>query len=87
MCRIAIGLIKLYQSLVSPWLGPCCRFYPSCSEYGVMTFEKHNFGLACFLILKRLLRCQPLCEGGFDPVPEKKDDRKQHPRTCFINRH
>ncbi|MEI6806122.1 MAG: membrane protein insertion efficiency factor YidD [Myxococcaceae bacterium] len=83
--KIAVFLIRSYQRLISPLIGPRCRFYPTCSEYGKMAFEKHNFAFACFLTIKRLLRCQPLCEGGFDPVPEKKNDRKQS-RTGPLNR-
>ncbi|MBL4818699.1 MAG: membrane protein insertion efficiency factor YidD [Deltaproteobacteria bacterium] len=66
--------ILIYQRLISPWIGPCCRFEPSCSEYARQAFVKHNAFFACYLTLKRLLKCQPFSEGGFDPVPEKKDE-------------
>ncbi|MEI6790228.1 MAG: membrane protein insertion efficiency factor YidD [Myxococcaceae bacterium] len=66
-----IALIRFYQRLISPLLGPRCRFYPTCSEYSKNAFERHGFIFACFLTLKRLLRCQPLSQGGFDPVPDR----------------
>lgn len=56
---------------MSPLLGPCCRFYPSCSEYALDALEKYGFFYGNYLILKRILRCHPWCQGGFDPVPEK----------------
>jgi putative membrane protein insertion efficiency factor len=66
---IAKVLIRAYQLTVSPILGPCCRFVPSCSQYAIEAIERYGLlkggGLAC----RRLLRCHPWCEGGFDPVP------------------
>ncbi|MES2503899.1 MAG: membrane protein insertion efficiency factor YidD [Myxococcota bacterium] len=67
--RPAILLIELYQRLLSPLLGKRCRFYPTCSEYAKTAIDKHSPRLALTLITKRLLRCHPWCEGGFDPVP------------------
>jgi putative membrane protein insertion efficiency factor len=81
MRTIAISLIRFYQKFISPLLGPRCRFYPTCSEYAKIAFEKHNAAFACFLTAKRLLRCQPWCQGGYDPVPEKKYG------TCLNHRH
>jgi putative membrane protein insertion efficiency factor len=63
--------IKIYQYLLSPFLGQCCRFYPSCSSYTIDAIKQHGFLRGCFLSLKRILRCHPWCQGGFDPVPEK----------------
>ncbi|MGH2638927.1 MAG: membrane protein insertion efficiency factor YidD, partial [Rhabdochlamydiaceae bacterium] len=59
-------VIKLYQFLISPLLGSCCRFYPSCSEYALEAFEKRSFFVACWLVMKRLCRCGPWHPGGFD---------------------
>ncbi|OAJ33078.1 membrane protein insertion efficiency factor YidD [Piscirickettsia salmonis] len=64
-------LIRLYQLIVSPLLGPRCRFYPSCSHYAIEAIQTHGFFRGIALTVKRLLRCHPGCEGGIDPVPEK----------------
>ena len=66
----AIGLIRGYQILISPWLPVQCRFQPSCSHYAVEAFRKRGFWAGMALTAWRLLRCQPLCKGGYDPVPE-----------------
>lgn len=66
--------IRGYQLLISPLLrlffGPSCRFQPSCSAYGLECYRRHNVLRATWLTAYRLLRCNPLCKGGFDPVPE-----------------
>jgi uncharacterized protein len=65
----AIVFIRLYQQCVSPYLGPRCRFHPSCSHYACEAVEAHGFLRGCWLSLRRLLRCHPFHPGGFDPVP------------------
>lgn len=72
MQKIAISLIKLYQYLLSPWLGSHCRFHPSCSQYAKEAIEMHGVGKGCWLSLRRLVRCQPWSQGGVDPVPTRK---------------
>ncbi len=69
MAKIAVGLIKLYQWCISPLIGRHCRFHPSCSNYAIEAFARHGFVKGLFLSIWRILRCQPLCEGGYDPVP------------------
>lgn len=69
MGRIAIGLIRAYQYLISPLLGPRCRFYPSCSHYAVEAIQTHGLLHGGWLGLSRLFRCHPWHPGGFDPVP------------------
>ena len=64
-----VGLIRLYQRAVSPLLGPCCRFYPSCSEYAVQALRRHGARKGIFLSIRRVLRCHPFHPGGVDPVP------------------
>jgi uncharacterized protein len=64
-----IGLIKLYQLVVSPWLGPKCRFTPTCSQYGIEAFKKHGPIKGFWLTLKRVGRCHPWGGHGYDPVP------------------
>lgn len=68
-----IGFIKLYQWLISPLLGPSCRFHPTCSHYAIEAIEKHGVFKGVYLSVRRLIKCQPFHEGGLDPVPEKKD--------------
>jgi putative membrane protein insertion efficiency factor len=62
-------MIRLYQLLVSPWLGPRCRFYPSCSQYALQALEEHGLWHGSWLALRRLARCHPFHPGGYDPVP------------------
>lgn len=69
MKTIAIILIRIYQWTIAPILGNTCRFVPSCSHYSVEAFQKHGFLRGCWLTIKRILRCNPRCNGGHDPVP------------------
>ncbi|MBF0378833.1 MAG: membrane protein insertion efficiency factor YidD [Desulfamplus sp.] len=66
---IILTLIKLYQYIVSPMIGPVCRFYPSCSQYAFEAVSKYGCLKGSFLAIKRLLKCHPFNQGGFDPVP------------------
>ncbi|MBE6808662.1 MAG: membrane protein insertion efficiency factor YidD [Clostridia bacterium] len=72
MSRILIKLIQFYRKNISPAKIPCCRFRPTCSEYAIEAIETHGSFKGCFLALWRILRCHPLCKGGYDPVPPKK---------------
>jgi uncharacterized protein len=63
--------IRGYQLGVSPMLGPRCRFYPSCSCYALTAIERFGLWRGFWLGLRRLLRCHPFAEGGYDPVPEE----------------
>ncbi|MCF6262415.1 MAG: membrane protein insertion efficiency factor YidD [Xanthomonadales bacterium] len=67
--RMLQGLIRGYQRWISPMLGPHCRFTPSCSQYASEAIERYGAIKGSWLAIKRLLRCQPLCKGGHDPVP------------------
>lgn len=67
--RLLIGLIRLYQYAISPFLGRSCRFVPSCSEYAVEAVQKHGAIKGGWLGLKRIGRCHPWHPGGYDPVP------------------
>lgn len=64
-----IVLIKLYQWVISPMLGPRCRFTPTCSQYTLEAFEKHGPFKGFWLALKRISRCHPWGGQGYDPVP------------------
>jgi uncharacterized protein len=69
--QILLWIIRAYQLLVSPWLGPRCRFYPSCSCYAHTAIERYGAVQGAWLGLRRLLRCHPFNDGGYDPVPDK----------------
>ena len=69
MKTVFVLLIRVYQLTISPFLGPCCRFYPSCSEYGKEALEKHGLMKGVWLMVKRLVKCHPWHPGGVDPVP------------------
>ncbi|XPV75439.1 MAG: membrane protein insertion efficiency factor YidD [Desulfovibrio sp.] len=69
MRQLALMLIWIYQNCISPMLPGCCRFVPSCSEYARQAYIQHGFIKGSILTFWRLLRCQPLCRGGLDPVP------------------
>ena len=64
-----IALIKLYQWIVSPMLGPKCRFTPTCSQYAIIALKKHGVFKGLWLTVKRLSRCHPWGGHGYDPVP------------------
>jgi len=66
--RFFIVLVRVYQSCVSPFLLPCCRFYPSCSEYAIDAINRHGPMKGLYLALRRLLRCHLWHRGGYDPV-------------------
>lgn len=73
MKKICIFLIEFYRKFISPLKPkPTCRFIPTCSEYALEAYKIHGFFKGTYLTVRRILRCNPFCRGGFDPVPEKK---------------
>jgi putative membrane protein insertion efficiency factor len=70
MTRIAILLIRFYQRIISKYIltGNNCRFYPTCSEYSLQAYKKYGFIKGSYLSAKRILRCNPFNEGGYDPL-------------------
>lgn len=70
MRKILIWFIRIYQLLLSPWLGNHCRFHPSCSYYAVEAIDRYGPLLGVWFAVRRLLRCHPWHPGGVDPVPE-----------------
>jgi putative membrane protein insertion efficiency factor len=69
MRRILIFLLSCYKTLLSPFLGNHCRFYPSCSRYAMEAIEIHGVIKGSYLAIRRLSKCHPWHEGGVDPVP------------------
>ena len=67
--KMLLLLIRSYQIFLSPLKLPCCRYYPTCSEYARLAIEKYGAGRGSWLTLQRLLRCHPFHDGGYDPVP------------------
>ncbi len=70
MKTICLFLVRAYQTLLGPFLGGNCRFYPSCSQYASEAIERFGAGHGSWLALRRLLRCHPFSPGGVDLVPE-----------------
>ena len=66
-----IGLVRFYQKHLSPRKAPCCRFTPTCSAYAIEALERHGAVIGLLLAVWRILRCNPLCKGGYDPVPQR----------------
>jgi uncharacterized protein len=65
---LVLDLLGIYKAVVSPLLPPACRFEPTCSEYAREAVEKYGAFRGTWMGLKRILRCQPFCKGGHDPV-------------------
>ncbi|MGI6524395.1 MAG: membrane protein insertion efficiency factor YidD [Bdellovibrionota bacterium] len=73
MRKLLLKLIRLlhkgYKTFISPLFGDACRFNPSCSDYAVEAIEKYGLFKGSWLAIKRIIRCNPFCDGGDDPVP------------------
>lgn len=74
MKYLFIGIIKFYQKAISPLKPPSCRFYPTCSEYGLEAYRRFGFLKGSYLTVKRISKCHPFHKGGVDLVPDKKDN-------------
>jgi putative membrane protein insertion efficiency factor len=83
MNRLLVWLLRGYQLLVSPMLGPSCRFYPTCSSYAIEAIQLHGAARGSWLTVRRVCRCHPWNPGGEDPVPRPKD--KHSPTACGCN--
>ncbi|MBX3281512.1 MAG: membrane protein insertion efficiency factor YidD [Acidobacteria bacterium] len=68
MKHLALGIIWFYKAAISPYLGPACRFEPTCSEYTRQAIIRYGAVRGTWLGMKRILRCQPFAKGGYDPV-------------------
>ena len=72
MQALLLGVVRAYRLFLSPWLGAGCRFEPTCSVYALGALQNHGAAAGSYLVLSRLVRCQPWCAGGHDPVPTEK---------------
>mgnify|MGYP003314659495 FL=1 len=72
MSKLFIWLILAYQKIISPLVGPSCRFHPTCSSYAKEAIESHGLLRGTWLAVNRISRCHPLGDSGFDPVPPEK---------------
>lgn len=70
LTAVLVGLVRVYQWTISPWLGPRCRFAPTCSEYAIRAVRRHGPIRGSWLALRRVLRCHPWGATGYDPVPD-----------------
>ena len=87
----------MYQALQASFYMGSCRFHPTCSHYAVEAFERRGFWMGLFLTTYRLLRCQPFCKGGWDPVPldpvpvndslSRKIEARKQSETKIIHSH
>ena len=77
LARPLVWVIRLYQLTISPILGPVCRYYPSCSAYGVTALERHGLARGTGLTVRRVLRCHPWAAGGVDHVPPRAGARDE----------
>ncbi len=73
MKTLLLALLRIYQYLLSPWVGQHCRFHPTCSEYAREAIETHGALKGAWLAARRLSRCHPWHAGGLDPVPDSRD--------------
>ena len=77
MKKILILLIKLYQKFISPMFPAKCRFYPTCSQYTLEAIKEYGANKGTYLGIKRILKCHPFHEGGYDPVPKRKNKNSE----------
>lgn len=68
MKKVIINLIRFYRKNISPLKTPCCRYVPTCSQYAIEAIEKHRAFRGSLMAIWRILRCNPLSKGGYDPV-------------------
>lgn len=76
MNALLIALVKVYQYTLSPLLGARCKYYPSCSNYAIGALREHGAFRGSLMAAWRVLRCNPFSDGGFDPVPPRRDHER-----------
>jgi len=87
MKQLLVWIIQGYQLLLSPLMGQSCRFYPTCSNYGLEALRVHGALRGTWLTVRRIGRCHPFHPGGFDPVPPVSDqsDKQSPTASCGCN--
>ena len=70
MKKLFLALIRFYQKVISPMKPACCRFYPTCSSYAFEAISRFGIVRGGLRVFWRILRCNPFCRGGYDPVPD-----------------
>jgi hypothetical protein len=75
--HILLSLIGIYRQYISPLFPPSCRFQPTCSEYALGVIERFGTITGTYLAIKRILRCHPFHQGGYDPIPSSLEDMVQ----------
>ena len=83
--RFALALIGVYRFVISPWVGTCCRFEPTCSSYAKTAFSRFGPVRGLYLTLWRLLRCHPFFSGGYDPVPTARTKPNGHQKNTTLH--
>jgi len=76
MKYLFIGLVRLYQLIISPWMPSSCRYHPTCSQYSIEALRKHGALKGTWLTIKRVARCHPWGGSGYDPVPDTEHKSK-----------
>jgi putative membrane protein insertion efficiency factor len=77
---IATAPLRFYRRFLSPLKPPMCRFAPTCSQYAIEALETHGLLRGGILAIYRILRCHPLCKGGYDPVPPARSSKSPPPK-------
>jgi len=85
MSKLVLSLVRLYQIFISPILPPRCIHVPTCSEYMLESVQQHGAWYGLWLGVKRLLRCHPFAQGGYDPVPTKANEEAR--LLCDCKKH
>ncbi len=80
----AILLLRAYRAIISPLYGDVCRYYPSCSAYGLGAVQEHGVMVGSWLTVRRLLRCHPWSDGGIDDVPANEHSPYRRTRFGFV---
>lgn len=82
--NLAVLFLRLYRATISPLYGDVCRYYPSCSAYGLEAIQEHGLIVGATLTIRRLGRCHPWAAGGIDDVPQKRVRRYRRTRFGFV---
>jgi hypothetical protein len=77
---LLLGILRVYKLGISPFLGPSCRYAPSCSDYAAEALRVHGVMRGAWLAVRRVLRCHPLGGSGFDPVPQSDGEVEKRRR-------